>query len=189
MQHSGTWAVGLSDADTLELRIFIQPCPQPSKCVVIHMPQKKEELKKNPPSDLNEGETQEQLSLYVNPEEWPKPLPRFLKRMSWTADKWQEIRKHWLEKPNDLTTRDWLINATAKYERYREAPKIAVERQKSLRPGHWITAFCLAQDLDRTQVASFLRVEVDYVDDLIGELKQIADVQTHAGIVRWFLGF
>jgi hypothetical protein len=151
------------------------------------MPQKKE-AEKGPLSDPNEGETQEQFSLYVDVDDWPKGLPRFLRRMGWTADQWQETRKHWLERPNDLTTRDWLLYTTDKKKRYKEAPKLAVERQKTLRPGQWMTAFLLAEDSNTRYIAKSLHVEADYVEDLIRELKDIADVDTRAGIVRWFLG-
>ena len=73
-------------------------------------------------------------------------------------------------------------------ERYKEAPKLAIERQKNLNSNEWITAFLLARDWEREGIASFLLVDVDYVDKLIRAIKNKADVDTQGGIVRWFLG-
>ncbi|GEM_PF-4196455 len=133
-------------------------------------------------------ESQKQLSLDANANGWPKALPRFLRRMKWTHEEWEEVRKHWLETPDDLTKRDWLLWTTAKMERYKEAPKLAIERQKNLNSNEWITAFLLARDWEREGIASFLLVDVDYVDKLIRAIKNKADVDTQGGIVRWFLG-
>lgn len=101
---------------------------------------------------------------------------------------WEEVRKHWLERPDDLRKRDWLLWTTAKMEAYKAAPKIAIERQKTLRSDEWLVAFLLAQDWDREGIASFLDVEVDSVDKLIRQIKNIAEFDTQGGIVRWFLG-
>lgn len=108
--------------------------------------------------------------------------------MEWTADEWDEIRKHWLERPDDLTKRDWLLWTNAKIERYKAAPKMAIERQKALNSVEWMTAFLLAQDWDREGIADSLLVDVDYVDKLIREIKNKACVDTQCGVVRWFLG-
>jgi len=103
------------------------------------MPRKKE-AEKDPLSDLSGHESQKQLPLYAKPDELslranpdnrPKALPRFLRRMGWTADEWETIRNHWLERPDDPTERDHLLWANAKIERYNEASKLAIERQKS----------------------------------------------------------
>jgi hypothetical protein len=108
--------------------------------------------------------------------------------MRLTADEWEEIRKHWLEAPDDDTKRDWLLHTTAKNERYRAAPKLAIERQKRLHSSEWMVAFLLAQDWSREGIADSLDLDLDYVDKLIREIKIKADVDTQGGIVRWFLG-
>src|SRR5258705_13928675 len=97
--------------------------------------------KKGVLSDLSQAEPQKQLPLYAKPDELslranpdhrPKALPRFLRRMGFTPDEWETIRNHWLDRPDDLTKRDHLLWANAKIERYNEASKIAIDRQKSL---------------------------------------------------------
>ena len=118
-----------------------------------------------------------------------KASPQFLKRMGWSAQKWEEIRKHWLEGPDDDTKRDWLLYTTAKYERYRAAPKLAIERQKELHSTEWMVAFLLAQGWNRKGIADALILsDVDYVDKIIHAIKIKADVKTQGGVVRWFLG-
>jgi hypothetical protein len=153
--------------------------------------------KKGPRSDLNEAESQKQLPLYARPDELalradpdnrPKALPRFLRRMGWTAEKWETIRNHWLEYPDDPTERDHLLWANAKIERYNVASKLAIERQKSLNSNEWMTAFLLADDCDTEGIAGSLKIEVDSVDKIIREIKNKARRDTRPGIVRWFLG-
>jgi hypothetical protein len=160
------------------------------------MPQN-EEPKKGQQSDLDEGETQEQLPLYAKPDELslranpdnrPKALPRFLRRMGWTPAEWETIRNHWLERPEDLTKRDHLVWANAKIERYNEASKLAIERQQRLRSDEWMTAFLLARDWDPQGIADSLVIELGSVYKLIREIKNKADVNTQPGIIRWFLG-
>src|SRR5208283_3583058 len=149
---------------------------------------RKQEPRKSPLFDLGELEPQMLPPLDANTENWPKALPRFLERLEWTRDEWQEIRKHWLERPDDLTKRNRLLWKTAKMERYRAAPDLAIERQQILRSDEWMTAFLLAGDWDRAGIASFLLVELDSVDKLIRNIKDKAEVETQGGIVRWFLG-
>ncbi|HZU42971.1 MAG TPA: hypothetical protein VE994_09890 [Terriglobales bacterium] len=149
---------------------------------------RKDEPREDSLNELTGAESRAQLSLHASANGWSKALPRFLRRMEWTAEQWEEVRKHWLETPDDLTKRDWLLWTTAKMERYKEAPKLAIERQKNLNSNEWITAFLLARDWEREGIASFLLVDVDYVDKLIRAIKNKADVDTQGGIVRWFLG-
>jgi hypothetical protein len=160
---------------------------------------RKEEKKQGPLSAPGGHESQKQLPLYADPDELSKAanpdnlrkaLPRFLRRMGWTTDKWETIRIHWLGSPNsdDLTKRDHLLWANAKIESYNEAPKLAIERQRSLRSDEWMTAFLLASDLNREGIANSLKIEVDSVDKLIHDIKNKADCDTQPGIVRWFLG-
>jgi hypothetical protein len=131
-----------------------------------------------------------ELSLCANPANLPKAQPRFLRRMGWTTEEWETIRKHWLvrSKPDDLTKRDHLIWANAKIEHYNKAPKLAIERQKSLNSNEWMTAFLLADDWDTEGIADSLNIEVDSVDKIIREIKNKAGFDTRPGIVRWFLG-
>jgi hypothetical protein len=150
-------------------------------------------LSKEPPRGL---EPQKQLPLYAKPDDlaqhaspdgWKKVRPSFLKRMKWTTDEWEKFRMHWLESDTE-GEHNRLLWANAKIERYNEAPRLAIERQKKLRSNQWLTAFLLAQDFKREYIASFLHIEIDYVDELIKEIKDIADVETQPGVVRWFLG-
>jgi hypothetical protein len=160
---------------------------------------RKEAHKQVPLSGLSGHESQKQLPLYADPDELllcanpdnlRKALPRFLERMGWTTDKWETIRIHWLERPDldDLTKRDHLLWANAKIENYNAAPKLAIERQKSLRSDEWMTAFLLASDWDREGIADSLDIKVDSVDKLIRAIKDTAGFDTQPGIVRWFLG-
>src|SRR5258708_7584735 len=89
--------------------------------------------------DLSEADPQKQLQLYAKADELSeranqdhrrKVLPRFLRRMGYTPDEWETIRNHWLDRPDDLTKRDHLLWANAKIERYNEASKMAIDRQK-----------------------------------------------------------
>jgi hypothetical protein len=158
---------------------------------------RKEKPSKGPLRDLSGLEPHTQFPLYADPVELslradpdnrPKALPRFLRRMGWTADEWETIRNHWLERPDDLTERDHLLWKNAKIERYNQASKLAIERQESLNSNEWMTAFLLADDWDPEGIADSLVIEVDSVYKLIRAIKNKAGVNTQPGIVRWFLG-
>lgn len=119
-------------------------------------------------------------------------LEQFLKRMEYTADQWEKLRRHYLEKPQsdeELNSNTW---KAAKLRHSGAAVEVALKRQKNLAPDLWLVAFLMSQGYNRINISQIIKLKQRRVDMLIAELRSIVNrefrTDTDAAVARWFFG-
>lgn len=112
--------------------------------------------------------------------------------MGYTADQWEKLRRHYLEKPQsdeELNSNTW---KAAKLRHSGAAVEVALKRQKALAPDLWLVAFLMAQGYRRTNMPGLIHLKQRRVDMLIAELRSIVNrefrTDTDAAVARWFFG-
>jgi hypothetical protein len=119
-------------------------------------------------------------------------LEHFLKRMGYTAEEWELIRNHYLEKPQlekELRSLNWKL----KKERHSGAAvEEALKRQKKLSPDLWLVAFLMAEGNEPKDIPPLMSLKGRRVAMLTRDLRQIVYDEIHSdtdgAVIRWFLG-